>query len=80
LDRIRQSIESDDKHWRRVKEGLTKLLEGNFAVGVRAWQRLGDAIIALEAQERESDLYTTNRKHYGPLCTAIGLRLHEEEP
>jgi len=39
---------------------------------------LGDLIIALECPP-EAALYTTNRRHFEPLCALLGKRLHRPE-
>jgi hypothetical protein len=53
---------------------------GQFALGKRAWERLSDVIITLEAYENQCEIYTGNVKHFAPICDAIQLPLKPETP
>jgi hypothetical protein len=78
LAKIENDIASNDKHWRSVKSSIRQLRNGQFTLGKRAWERLSDVIIALEAYESQSEIYTGNVKHFGPLCEAIQLPMKPE--
>ena len=55
-----------------IVHGIDRILVGEFNLGIRAWQRLGDVIIALEVPENCA-LFTTNRQHFEPLCGVLGI-------
>jgi hypothetical protein len=80
LAKIENSITSEDKHWRGVKASIRQILNGQFALGKRSWERLADVIIALEVYECQSEIYTGNVRHFGPLCEAIQLPMKPEAP
>lgn len=49
-----------------------------IAKGQQNCWRMADLIITLEAPA-DAAIYTTNRKHFEPLCVALGKQLLEEE-
>ncbi|MEM7538733.1 MAG: hypothetical protein AAF639_41610 [Chloroflexota bacterium] len=56
---------------------LKRVMEGGFqqALGQRNCWALGDVIIALETPQ-DAMIYTTNTKHFAPLCAALGKQLY----
>ena len=74
LVQLHDALPTGRKYFRQVKRDLARLLSGNFALGVRAWQRLTDVIIALEVPA-ESELYTTNLVHFHVIADVLGVKL-----
>ena len=52
------------------------LLDTNTAKGERNCWSMGDLIIALECPP-DAALWTTNRKHFEPLCQVLGRTLFD---
>ncbi len=74
LVQLHDTLPTGRKHFRQLQRDLARLLSDNFALGVRAWQRLTDVIIALEVPA-ESELYTTNLVHFHPITDGLCVRL-----
>lgn len=62
----------------RMGELCTRILQDpHVARGRNCTWYLGDLVIALELPA-DAQLYTTNRRHFQPLCTLLGKQLYEQ--
>jgi len=77
LVQLHDTLPTGRKHFRQLKRDLAKLLSDNFALGVRAWQRLTDIVIALEVP-LYCELYTTNLAHFRVITGGLGVKLKAE--
>lgn len=75
LVKLHDTLPTGRKHFRQLKNDLSGLLSGNFALGIRAWQRLSDVIIALEVP-KGSKLYTINLNHFRVIAGELGVTLY----
>jgi len=73
LVQLHDALPTGRKYFRQLKGDLARLLSGDFALGVRAWQRLTDVIIALEVP-KDCELYTTNLAHFRIIADGLGVR------
>lgn len=86
LQKLADDIAAHEERWKkvtageRVKDGLSRLLAGQYNLGSAMWRALSDTIIALEAHDSNREIYTGNVKDFQPVCEAIGLPLKEEHP
>lgn len=78
LVQLHDALPTGRKHFRQLKRDLARLLSGNFALGVRTWQRLTDVIIALEVPQ-DCELYTTNLDHFQVIADGLGVKLKTEQ-
>ena len=74
LKLIHDYLSEERKQMETIVRDIDRILAGEFNLGIRAWQRLGDVIIALEVPENCA-LFTTNRQHFEPLCRVLGIPL-----
>lgn len=77
LVELHDALPEGRKYFRQIKKDLDRLLKKDFALGVRAWQRLSDVVIALEVQ-KESELYTLNLTHFRVIANVFGVKLYQE--
>ncbi len=80
LEKVRfRSLESSEQELQVIGETIS-VAQGNWQVakGQKNCWRLGDLIIVLESPA-DAAIYTTNRKHFEPLCAALGKQLLEED-
>ncbi|MBC8447500.1 MAG: hypothetical protein H8D78_07100 [Chloroflexi bacterium] len=69
--------EHSDRALARMGDLAAQLVDApDLARGRNCTWYLGDLIIALEIPS-DAALYTTNRRHFGPLCTLLGKHLHQ---
>ncbi|HET6385080.1 MAG TPA: hypothetical protein VFJ58_16940 [Armatimonadota bacterium] len=62
-----------DKHWGPIHESIGRVLSGRYELGLRKWQKMADLVIALEAHEHNCYVYTTNARHFTPVCRSLGI-------
>lgn len=77
LARLHEILPTGRKYFRQLKRDLANLLPKDFALGVRAWQRLSDVIIALEVP-KDSELYTLNLSHFRVIAGGLSVKLYQE--
>ncbi|MEM7539833.1 MAG: hypothetical protein AAF639_47195 [Chloroflexota bacterium] len=67
---------NEDKSLARMGELCTKILDNpDIARGRNCTWHLGDLVIALEMPS-DAMMYTTNRRHFEPICGLLGKRLY----
>ncbi len=77
LTSLHGALPTGRKYFRQLERDLSRLLSGDLAIGVRAWQRLTDVIIALEVP-KDCELYTTNLAHFSVIADGLGVKLSED--
>jgi len=78
LVQLHDALPTGRKYFRQLKRDLANLLSGELALGIRAWQRLTDVIIALEVPQ-DCELYTTNLNHFRVIAGGLGMKLYKEQ-
>ncbi len=76
LDVVANLDPKDDEQRRMIETG-PRVADGTENPFGQTCMNLKDIIIALEAPA-ESAVYTTNIKHFAPICEALGKQLHKE--
>jgi len=77
IEKLRDLEQKDDNQKQMIAIG-SRVANGEKKPIGRACQCLKDIIIALEAPG-EGAIYTTNIKHFKPICAAIGKQLYKEK-
>ncbi|NRS51756.1 hypothetical protein [Brevibacillus sp. HB2.2] len=62
----------------KLKDNLSKMLEGKMVTFGRNCWYIGDAVIGVEAPIN-ADFYTTNLKDYIPICSILDKKIFQED-